>query len=345
MRIVKGIFYAVLAIAIVFIALVVYLIGPTTIRHMNPGLLMGIPAGIVEVGNPDATLAERAAAGGPLRYMEKFIPGAAGDPPVRIVIVEPKEATPGRPGIVDIHGGGYRYGSPELSLTTLLEGLVLKLGVTAVSVDYRLAPGTRYPGSLHDNYAALKWFHDNAKSMGVDPERIAVLGFSAGGGHAAALSLHARDQGEVPILFQALLAPMLDDRTGSTVDPGETIGRFLWTREDNRKGWTALLGVEAGSDAVPAAAVPARVDDLSRLPPTYIAVGSLDLFAPENVAFAQRLQAAGVPTELNVFPGGFHGFEYLVPSAELSRQARDALEDYLTRKFGKAESAAVQLTD
>jgi acetyl esterase/lipase len=223
LRIIKGPIYSAIAIVVGCIALLAFFIGPSTIRAMK-------------ASQSPATLAERQAADGPLRYTEKFIAGAVGDPPVRIVIVEPKDALPGRPGILDMHGGGYMYGSPEASLTLFLEHLVLKFGITAISVDYRLAPGTHYPGSLHDNYAALQWFHDNAVDMGVDPARIAIIGLSAGGGHAAALSIYARDQGEVPILFQALLAPMLDDRTGATVDPGKSVGRFLWTRDDNRKG-------------------------------------------------------------------------------------------------------------
>ncbi|HEY1075167.1 MAG TPA: alpha/beta hydrolase [Fontimonas sp.] len=334
MRILRRLLYAIIALVVVGLGLLALLIGPTTLRLMDPQLLAGIPAAIVRLARPVAGIAEREAAGGPLRYEERFIPGAEGDPPVRIIIVEPRDAAPGRPGLLDIHGGGYVYGAPEQSLPALLDELVLRFGITAVSVDYRLAPGTRWPGSLHDNYAALKWFHAHAAEMGVDPHRIGVIGLSAGGGHAAALSLHARDLGEVPIRFQALLCPMLDDRTGSTIDPGEALGRFLWTREDNRKGWTALLGVPAGSDAVPAGAVPMRATDLSRLPPTYIAVGSLDLFAPENAEYARRLEAAGVPTELRQFAGGFHGFEILIPWAPLSQQARNALHDFMARQFG-----------
>lgn len=339
MRTLKRILVSTMGLALVgLLGLVVYSIGPTTLRLMDRELLIGLPAGLMEAVKPARTLAERQAAPGPLRYTERMIPGAAGDPPVRIVIVEPKDAAPGRPGILDMHGGGYMHGSPEVSLTALLESLVLKFGVTAVSVDYRLAPGTRYPGSLHDNYAALKWFHDHAGDLGVDPQRIALIGFSAGGGHAAALAIHARDRGEVPILFQALLSPMLDDRTGSGIDPGPERGRFLWTREDNRKGWTALLGMEAGRPDVPAGAVPMRVTDLSRLPPTYIAVGSLDLFAAESEGFARRLNAAGVATELQVFPRAFHGFELIVPAAGVSRQARETLERYLGQAFERQAS-------
>ena len=330
----RVIFFAVALIVIGGIGLVLYAVGPTTLKLMDRELLVGLPRGLIAISRPAATLAESQVANGSLRYSEQFTVGADGDPPVRIVIVEPDKAAPARPGIVDIHGGGFMYGSPESSLGTFAESLALELGASVVSVDYRLAPGTRYPGSLHDNYAALKWLHDNAGRLGVDARRIALVGFSAGGGHAAMLSRHARDLGEVPIRCQALLSPELDDRTGSTIDPGESLGRFLWTREDNRKAWTALLGVPAGSEAVPAAAVPMRATDLAGLPPTYIAVGALDLFATESERYARKLEAAGVATEFQLFAGAFHGFEFIVPSAQVSQRARAALLGYMTRCFG-----------
>lgn len=336
----RVIIFAVALIVVGGIGLVLYAVGPTTLRLMDRELLVGLPRGLIALSGPAGTLAERQVANESLRYREQFIAGADGDPPVRIVIVEPDKAAPGRPGIVDIHGGGFMYGSPESSLGTFAESLALELGATVVSVDYRLAPGTRYPGSLHDNYAALKWLHDKADSLGVDARRIALVGFSAGGAHAAMLSRYARDRGEVPILFQALLSPALDDRTGSTLDPGHALGRFLWTREDNRRGWTALLGVPAGSDAVPAAAVPMRETNLSSLPPTYIAVGALDLFATESARYAQKLKAAGVATEFQLFPGAFHGFEFIVPSARVSRQAKAALMGYMNRRFNESEATS-----
>lgn len=328
------------AVAIIFvggIALFVHSVGLTTFRQMDRELLLGTPAGIIKVSKTPATVAEREAAAGALHYTEKFVPGAAGDPPVRVVIVERRNAAPGRPAILDIHGGGFEYGSPEMSLTTLVEGLVLKLGITAVSVDYRLAPKTNYLGSLHDNQAALKWLHDHAKELGVDPRRIGIVGFSAGGTHAASMSIHNRGEGSVPVLFQALISAALDDRTGSTIDPGESLGHFLWTREDNHEAWTKFLGADAGSDKIPADAVPMRAVDLTGLPPTYISVGSLDLFATENEAFAQKLKASGVPVELHVFAGAFHGSELIVPSAKVSQQSREALVGYMARQFGLAK--------
>src|SRR4029077_17645569 len=134
-----------------------------------------------------------------------------------------------------------------------------------VSVEYRLAPETPFPGALEDNYTALRWLYANAETLGVDRNRIAIGGESAGGGHAAALAIAARDRKEVPVIFQLLIYPMLDDRTGSSRPVPPHIGEFIWTAQSNVFGWSSLLGVPAGSAKVPAGAVPARVEDLSGL--------------------------------------------------------------------------------
>lgn len=339
MRILKRALAGLVFVVALGAALLIWAIGPTTLRLIDPELLAGAPSGILAALEPAAGIAQREASGRPLRYLEKRIPGAPGDPPVRIVVVEPQDPRPGRAGVLDIHGGGFTQGSPESSLDTLVEELVLKLGITVMSVDYRLAPATRHAGALRDNHAALTWFRANARGMGVDPALIGIVGFSAGGAHAAALSLHLRDRGEPPALFQALLSPALDDRTGSTIDPGEALGHFLWTRDLNREAWTEVLGVAAGSDEVPAGAVPARAENLGGLPPTYIAVGSLDLFATESVEFARRLGAAGVPVQLDTFPGGFHAFEALVPQARISRQAREARAAWIAAQVDPGRGA------
>ena len=145
------------------------------------------------------------------------------------------------------------------------------------------------------------------------------------------LSLASRDRGEVPILFQLLIYPMLDDRTGSTIRVPEHVGTFIWTAAANRFAWTAFLGMPAGSSAVPEGSVPARVHNLRGLPPTYIGVGSLDLFANENIEFARRLMAAGVPTELHVAPGAYHGFFFLVPEAVVSRRFSESFNAALAK--------------
>jgi acetyl esterase/lipase len=204
-------------------------------------------------------------------------------------------------------------------------------GCVVVSVDYRLAPETRFPGSLEDNYAALRWLYANATELGVDRTRIALLGESAGGGHVAALAIAARDRGEVPVAMQVMLYPMLDDRTGSSRAVPAHLGVYVWDAAANRFGWSSLLGVPAGSHAVPRGAVPARVDNLRGLPPAFIGVGSIDLFVEEDIAYARRLIEAGVPTELYVAPGGYHGFDIIVPDARISKRFKAAWNDALSR--------------
>jgi len=254
---------------------------------------------------------------------EQYVPGPAGAPPVRMLIYRPDApAAAPLPGVLHMHGGGYVFGKPE-STDGSSRALVRNVGCVVVSVDYRLAPETTYPGAIEDCYAALQWLHREASALGVDARRLAVAGESAGGGLAAALALLARDRGEVPLCFQQLIFPMIDDRTGSAGDVHPYTGKFIWTAASNRFGWTSLLGREPGDDVSPYAAA-ARAADLAGLPPAFIAVGALDLFLEENIKYARRLMRAGVPTELHVYPGAFHAFQ-LAPDAYVTRQAnRDA---------------------
>lgn len=242
---------------------------------------------------------------------ERFVPGPAGAPEVRVLHYTPPAAAAPRPALLHMHGGGFVLGAPEMS-DTANRATALALGITVVSVDYRLAPETAWPGALEDCYAVLTWMHENAAGLGIDPARIAASGESAGGGHAAALALHARDKarngGGPALRFLLLDSPMIDDRSAGKADPHPYCGDFVWTRETNAFGWSALLGVEAGGPNVPEAAVPARARDLSGLPPTFVAVGALDLFLEEDMEFVRRLSRAGVPVELHVVPGAFHGF-------------------------------------
>lgn len=207
---------------------------------------------------------------------EEVIPGPADAPELRVFVIN-AEPDANRPAILYMFGGGFVMGSAA-DYVAVLQWQALALDCTIVAVEYRLAPETPFPGSLEDNYAALTWLYSHAEELGVDPNRIALRGDSAGGGHAAMLSIAARDRGEVPIIFQALIYPMLDDRTGSRRQMPDHIGTFIWPAEFNRFGWSSLLGEPAGSDDVPAGAVPARLDDLSGLPPTWIGVGAIDLF-------------------------------------------------------------------
>lgn len=239
-------------------------------------------------------------------FERRTIPGGRGQPEVAVYIVNAR-AGAWRPAILHTHGGGYVAGSAAASVLSL-QALCRELDCVAVSVEYRLAPETTFAGSVEDNYAGLKWLHANAPSLGADPARIAVMGESAGGGHAALLAIAARDRGEVPVRFQCLTYPMLDDRTGSSRPVPPHVGQIIWNAQKNRFGWESFLGARPGGRSVPAG-VPARVASVKGLPPGWIGVGSIDLFHDEDVDYAQRLNDAGVPTELIVVPGAFHGFE------------------------------------
>jgi triacylglycerol lipase len=243
---------------------------------------------------------------------------------IGIAIYTPREPSESHPAVLHIHGGGYVLGSVRMND---ISNRMLAVAARCViaSVDYRLAPETLHPGPIEDCYAALKWLYTNADALGVDRTRIAVSGESAGGGLAAALALLARDRGEVPLLFQRLIYPMIDDRTAVQTDPHPFAGEFLWTASANHFGWSSLLGREPGGAEVSHYAAAARADDLAGLPAAYISVGALDLFLEENLEYARRLMRAGVPTELHVYPGAYHGFE-IAPQAKVTQAAqRDAL--------------------
>jgi acetyl esterase/lipase len=267
--------------------------------------------------------------------VERKISGPPGAPDVRIVLIDPAPGEKQRPVFLHMHGGGYI--TPNPARGPLLQRVAMECHCVVVSVDYRLAPETHFPGSLEDNYAALQWVYGNADMLGIDRQRIAVGGESAGGGHAAALAIHARDRGEIPIAFQLLIYPMLDDRTGSIrpVSPG--IGKLVWIAESNRFGWTSLLGVPAGSKSVPRNSVPARVASVAGLPPAFIGVGSIDLFVDEDIEYARRLIAAGIATELLVVPGAYHGFDILAPDASVSRLFTESWHQALRAAFAKSK--------
>ena len=262
---------------------------------------------------------------------ERHIPGPAGAPAIRLWIVDPAPSEKNKPALLHMHGGGFLMTDP--TLMPQVQGIATDCHCVVVSVDYRLAPETHFPGSLEDNYAALKWIHAHAAELGIDPTRIAVGGASAGSGHAARLAIHARDRNEVPIVFQLLIYPALDDRTGSTRPAPPAIGHFMWNASANRLAWSSLLGVAAGSSGVRTDAVPARVASVAGLPPAWIGVGSLDLFVEEDIEYALRLVHAGVATELMVVPGAFHGFDLVVPDAEVSRRFTASWKSALRKAF------------
>ena len=189
------------------------------------------------------------------------------------------------------------------------------MNCVVVSVDYRLAPETPFPGPVEDCYAALLWLHGAADELGIDPTRIMIAGESAGAGLVAGLCQLARDRGTVTPVFQYLAEPMLDHRSVDSDHPHT--GHFGWTRDHNRFGWNSMLG---DAETVLPYCSPAIAEDLSGLPPTYIHIGAIDLFLEESIDYARRLTRAGVSVELHVWPGAFHAFGST--DCHVSREAR-----------------------
>jgi acetyl esterase/lipase len=270
---------------------------------------------------------EDLARGGAYTVEERIVPGPAGAPDIALVICRPTSSADPVPVLYLTHGGGMIVGTARGDLPAVLD-LAEPLGAAVVSVEYRLAPETPHPGPVEDCYAGLVWVAEHADELGVD--RIVLIGGSAGGGLAAALALMARERGGPALAGQLLMCPMLDDRN-DTPSAVQMAGTRMWNRQANEIGWTALLGDARGGPDVSPYAAPARASELSGLPPTFVDVGSVDTFRDEDVAYATRIWEAGGVAELHVWPGGFHGFDGIVPTAALSRAAVAARVDWLRR--------------
>lgn len=251
---------------------------------------------------------------------------------IEVRICMPAGAARQRPVMLHMHGGGYVMGSARM-MDARNMATAAALDCVIVSVDYRLAPETRHPGPIEDCYAALLWLNAHADELGIDNRRIAVGGESAGAGLAAGLALLARDRAEIGLIHQHLLYPMLDDRTCRAPQPHPFAGEFIWTASHNEFGWTSLLGEAPGGDNLCAYAAPARSENLAGLPPAFLSVGALDLFLQENIEYARRLIRAGVPTEIHVYPGVFHGADVNAPNAPSSLDARRDSLDALRKAF------------
>ncbi len=308
-------------------------------RRMLPELAEALtmlpPIDFGDIDNERATLAAMGAAAPPLDLgavviEDRTIPGPDGAPeiPVRILSV-PGDAT-GRPGVLDIHGGGFAVGMPAMDDPANV-AIAAALNAVVVSVDYRLAPEHQYPAASDDCFAALQWFAANAGELGVDPGRIAVIGDSAGGNLCASTVLRARDAGGPAVAFQALLEPELDDRLQSASMNGLGQDSAIWTLSNAQHSWRYYL---ASQEPTPYAA-PARMEDLSGLPPTYVTVNELDPLRDEGLEYALRLLAAGVPTEIHCWPQVCHGFG-LFADLEVTQRAVAALIDVLGRGLGVA---------
>ncbi|WP_208009528.1 alpha/beta hydrolase fold domain-containing protein [Nesterenkonia sphaerica] len=299
---------------------------PATLDQLRRELADGTP------GEPPPDLS----AGGRVKVEERQIPGPYGAPDITVLILTPAEAAGTTAGIYYIHGGGMVMGTRRNGVESLVsyaaEGLA-----TVVSVEYRLAPEHPHPAPVQDCYAGLVWTAQNASALGIEPARLLIAGTSAGGGLAAGTALMARDLSYPALSHQVLVAPMLDDRI-QTPSSQMLDGAGSWDREENRKGWTALLGNQRGGPDVSPYAAAARAEDLSGLPRTYLDCGSSETFRDEVLDYAQRLSAAGVSVDLHMWGGGFHCFDSAVPQAQMSRTSASVRDAFLRRALAERPS-------
>ncbi|MDP1821562.1 MAG: alpha/beta hydrolase [Acidimicrobiales bacterium] len=244
------------------------------------------------------------------------IPGPEDAPEVLVRIYRSSAADGPRPAFIDIHGGGFIVGSIEMQLAGSA-ALARALDVVVVTPEYRLAPEHPFPAGLEDCYATLTWVHQHADELGVDAAHVGIGGQSAGGGLAAALALLARDRGGPPVCFQLLGIPELDHRAATT-SMRTFVDTPLLTRDDIVASWAHYLGPDPGE--VSHYASPALADDLTDLPPAYVATMELDPLRDEGIAYALRLLEAGISVELHSFPGTFHGSS-IMTTAAVSRRA------------------------
>ena len=270
--------------------------------------------------------------GGAFTVQDITVPGPPASPEISLLVCRPAAVSAPVAAIYYMHRGGMITGNNRSDVPGMLD-IAEQLGLAVISVEYRLAPETPHPGPVEDCYAGLVWTVEHADELGIDASRIVVAGVSAGGGLAAAVSLMARDRGGPALFGQLLMCPMLDDRNDS-VSTQQMAGLGVWDRTSNETGWTALLGSARGTADVSPYAAPARAMDLSRLPPTFIGVGSAETFRDENVAYASAIWGSGGVAELHVWPGGFHGYFLLAPQAQISRATAAAQVSWLHRLLG-----------
>lgn len=258
---------------------------------------------------------------------EVWVPGYGGDE-IRLAIFSPRGAASTTTCLFQIHGGGMVSGSRYDGMDAMLR-FAQELDATVVSVEYRLAPEHQDPVPVEDCYAALVWVESHRSDLNIG-DRLVVAGGSAGGGLAAGIALLARDRKGPTLDGLFLMCPMLDDRD-ATVSTHQFDGVGIWDRTSNQTGWSALLGDRIGSDDVSIYAAPSRAQYLGGLPPTYLDVGSAEVFRDEDVAFVSQIWADGGDAELHVWPGGTHGWEILASEGSMAVGADQIRRRWLSR--------------
>jgi acetyl esterase/lipase len=294
---------------------------PTITAEMIPLLGQAMPG----VPTPEEILGEAG-----LERRDFTIAGFNGDEIEVSVIRRPGHAGVG-PGIFHTHGGGMIAGDRWTGIREIASW-VNAFDAVGVTVEYRLAPAFPDPYPVEDCYAGLVWTAEHADELGIDLDRLLIAGSSAGGGLAAGTALLARDRRGPGLAGQMLIYAMLDDRD-STVSTSQVDGIGVWDRTSNITGWTALLGDRRGTEDVSIYAAPARATDLSGLPASFVDCASVEVFRDEDVAYATKLWASGVQTELHVWPGGFHGFEQIAPHVPIAKDMVERRMAWVERLF------------
>jgi len=268
--------------------------------------------------------------GRPIKHEERTIDGPAG--PLLISIFRPLESKPDAPAFFFTHVGGMIFGDRFVGIAPVVD-YVVQFGATVVSVEYRLAPENPAPAALDDSYAALLWTAAHADELGFSSELLFTIGGSAGGGVAAGITLMARDHNGPALAGQILMYAMLDEDNDS-VSAQQIDGIGVWDRTSNETGWNFLLGDRRHTDQVTAYASPSKAESLAGLPPTYIEVGSAEVFRDEDVAYASKIWADGGVAEAHVWPGGFHLFELIAPDSQLASAAKATRDAWVARMVG-----------
>ncbi len=265
-----------------------------------------------------------------VRVEEMRVPGSApAAHSIRCLLYRPAKRA-ATAALLHLHAGGLIMGAPEMDVARNIE-LVRATGCAILSVDYRLAPEHPYPAALEDCYAALVWLAGKIRSLEVASERVGLIGESAGGGLAAALALTARDRKLVHLTCQVLIYPMLTppEHSADPSTPNPHTGRYIWTRASNSFAWAAYLaGVSVDN-----ATIAGLATDVRGLPPTFIAVGDLDLFVHDNLAYVGKLLTAGCSVDAHVYPGAVHGFDRAVEAPVTLRYTRE-LVGFIQRNLG-----------
>ncbi len=248
------------------------------------------------------------------------------------LVLMPKERKENVPGIMWIHGGGYILGMKEMVYASRAIDLVKNYGAVVISPGYRLALFHPYPAAINDCYAVLLYLKEHSKEYGINENQIMVGGESAGAGLCIALTMMARDKGEVKIAFQMPLYPMIDnfDTDSSKDNHGK-----IWNTKRNHFAWKKYLRKDVHSDVSPYAA-PARQKDYSNLPPAYTFVGDGEPFFSETITYIDNLKKAGVKAKADVYHTNVHAFDMMRPDDELSKEAIKKFNDtfeYVIKNF------------